>query len=349
VTAPSPARLLDHLRAELGAPALEFAEAPFPLGGGFDTAIRAFRLAGASGGWARPLILRVLGPEHDPARALREEAVQNAVAGLGFPAPRVLAASADPSLLGGPFLVMERLPGRPMLDVQRLGVAAVLARTQLALHALDAGPLLDEMARIGARDAVTFDGMLAQLAARIARHSLDGLGCVVEWLRRSPPPAARPAICHGDLHPQNILMAGGAVSGVVDWPNTVVADPAYDVASTRIILGLVPLGLLAAPITLRGLLAVVRPIALARHLVLYRRERAIGARELGYYEVASALRHLVRAAEQRQAAASGARPLGPLDASSFGERLCARVARLTGVAPTIPAAPRVAAPAGPSR
>ena len=338
MTGPSPARLLGHLRTALGAPPLELAEGPSPISGGFDTAIFAFRLAGASGAWARPLILRVLGPEHDPRRALREEAIQNAVAGLGFPAPRVLAASADPAALGGPFLVMERLPGRPMLQAQRVGVSGAMARIQLALHALDPGPLLDAMARIGERDAVTFDGILERLRARIARGSLDGLEGVLGWLARERPPApARLAICHGDLHPQNILVDDGAVSGVVDWPNTVVADPAYDVASTRIILGLVPLGLSAAPAPARALLALVRPIALARHLALYRRRAAVGARELAYYEVASALRHLVRAAEQRQAAASGARPLGALDASDFAERLCARVARITGVIPSVPA------------
>jgi hypothetical protein len=33
--------------------------------------------------------------------------VQNALATLGYPAPRVLAASADPAPLGGGFLVMD--------------------------------------------------------------------------------------------------------------------------------------------------------------------------------------------------------------------------------------------------
>jgi aminoglycoside phosphotransferase (APT) family kinase protein len=233
---------------------------------------------------------------------------------------------------------MERLAGRPMLEVKRLGVAAVLARTQLALHALDAEPLLDAMERIGARASVTFDGLLAQLRDRIARRSLDGLRGAMDWLSRNRPPAPeRPAICHGDLHPQNILMADGAVSGVVDWPNALVADPACDVAATQVILGLAPLHLSAMPAAMRGFARLARPLLLARHLAGYRRQRRLGARELAYYQVSSCMRLLVRVAEQRLSAASGAIPLGPLDASSFGERLCARVARLTGVTPTIPA------------
>ena len=56
----------------------------------------------------------------------------------------------------------------------------------------------------------------------------------MRWHReRRPPEPGRRAICHGDFHPQNILSEGGVVTGVLDWPNALVAHPAYDVASTR--------------------------------------------------------------------------------------------------------------------
>ncbi len=333
------ARLLEYLCEELAEPALRYAEPPAPISGGYDTRIFAFRLTGATGMWSRPLILRLLGPQHDPARALRERAIQNTVASLGYPAPRVLAASADPAVLGGAFLVMERLPGRLLLEVRWVGVASVLVETQQRLHALDAAPLLEAMDRAGGRDAVTFDGLLAQLQSRIVRRSLDGLRGAMEWLTEHRPPAPeRPVICHGDLHPQNILMAGGAVTGVIDWPNVVVADPAYDVASTRIILGLVPLTLSAMPAPVRALVRLVRPVLLARHLAGYRRHRPIDPRAFAYYEAASCMRPLVRAAENRLSAAAGA--LNPFDTSTFGERVCARYAQLTGITPTLPVVSR---------
>jgi len=117
-------RLLEHLRAELREPGLGYAELLTPIAGGYDTRIFAFRLSGAPEPFSIPLILRVLGSQHPPARALSERATQNAVVGLGYPAPRVLLASPDPTILGGAFLVMERLAGRPLLDAQRLGVAS---------------------------------------------------------------------------------------------------------------------------------------------------------------------------------------------------------------------------------
>lgn len=59
---------------------------------------------------------------------------------------------------------------------------------------------------------------------------------------------------------------------------------------------------------------------------------------VAYYEAASCMRLLVRVAEHRLSAAAEAVAPGPLDASSFGERLCARFARITGIAPRLPAA-----------
>ena len=106
-------RLLEYLRAALECPRVDYAEPLVPVSRGFDTEIFAFRLTGATPALSGPLVLRVLPPHHEPLRALRERATQNAVADMGFPAPRAPLASADPGILGGAFLVMERRPGRP--------------------------------------------------------------------------------------------------------------------------------------------------------------------------------------------------------------------------------------------
>ena len=177
----------------------------------------------------------------------------------------MLLASPDATILGGAFLVMERLAGRPLLDARRLGVASVLVEMQLRLHALDAEVLLLALDREGqtpsaaggppiSRELVTFESHLARLERRIARGSLHGLEKAIVWFSdHRPMDERRRVICHGDFHPQNILMADGRVTGVIDWPNVIVADPAFDVASTRVVLDLVPVGLLGVPPALRGL------------------------------------------------------------------------------------------------
>jgi aminoglycoside phosphotransferase (APT) family kinase protein len=340
-TADTAAALLAQLRRELHAPALAYAEPPAAISGGYDTRIFAFRLSAGPGSWSGPLILRVLSPAHDPRRALRERATQNALATLGYPVPRVLTASADVGPLGAGFLVMERVAGRPLLDARRLGAARTLAETHARLHALNPEPLLralDDEGRLAGwgfdRDTVSFESHLATLDRRIRDGGLAGLAEGMRWLlaRRPSAPAAR-AICHGDFHPQNLLTVEGRVTAVLDWPNLVVAAPEYDVASTRVILSQVPISLFPVPAGLRPLVAAGRRVLVARYLAVYRKLRPLDRPRLPYFEAAACMRGLVRTAETRMA---GTAATNPLDASSFGERLAARFARVSGVPVALP-------------
>lgn len=329
---------LAHLRRHLAAPTLGYAEPPAPIGGGYDTGIWALRLQDAPGPWSGPLILRVLNPAHDPQRALRERAIQNAVADQGYPTPRVLWAGADRALLGAGFLVMERARGRPLLEDRLRGVGGTLAAAQARLHALDAQPLLralDEEGRAAGggfdRAVVGFDALLDWFDGRVARAGLDGLAPGVRWLRERRPAAGPRSVCHGDFHPQNLLAEDGRVTAVLDWPNTVVAAAEYDVAATLVILRLVPVSVLSVPAAVRPVVAALRALMTARYLAAYRRARGIDRDRLPYYEAAACMRGLVRAGEARL---TGDR--NPLDASSYGPRLAARFARVSGVTLSLP-------------
>jgi aminoglycoside phosphotransferase (APT) family kinase protein len=230
---------------------------------------------------------------------------------------------------------MERAAGRPLLEARRLGVSRTLARTHAWLHTLDAGALLRALDEEGLdRSAITFDGYLAALERRVRADALAGLRDGMRWLlERRPAPGPRLAICHGDFHPQNLLVADGRVSAVLDWPNVLVAEAEYDVAATRALLTLTPLGLSSVSAAGRPLIALLRPIMVARYLAIYRRARSLDPARLRYYEAASCMRGLVRAAEVR--VTPGAAP-NPLDASSFADRLAARFARISGVAVALP-------------
>ena len=144
-------------------------------------------------------------------------------------------------------------------------------------------------------------------------------------------------ICHGDFHPRNLLVADGRLTGVVDWPNTLVADAEFDVAATLDILRFVPIDLVGMPKVVGLLARMAQPILAARYLAAYRRRRPLDRERLAYYEVAAAMRALVQAGEARQRRGSG---LGALDGSDYAERLSARVERLTGVTVTLPTAHR---------
>ena len=326
--------LVAHLRVVLDEPGLELAERPVPLTGGFDTEIHAVRLRGGPAGFATPLVLRVLRAHHPPAMVMREQAIQNALADQGYPAARVLHAALDPAPLGAAFLLMERLPGTPLISTRPVGMDRLLLEAQLRLHALDPAPIARALG-----DAVTFEGYLASLGRRVARAGLTGLTELMRWLHEQrPPPQAPPVICHGDLHPQNVPVQGGRVSGVLDWPNAVIADAAFDVASTHSILRFVPVGLASMPRALRWLARVGQPILAARYLRGYRRRCPIDSRRLAYYEVAAVMRALVRAGESRGRAAGGPPPTA-LDRSAYADRLLAHAAGITGLAASLPSQP----------
>jgi aminoglycoside phosphotransferase (APT) family kinase protein len=218
---------------------------------------------------------------------------------------------------------MERMAGRPLIATGLLGMTRVLAELQLRLHGLDPSPLAKALG-----EAATFDGYLAALTRRIDHARLDGLASVIGWLRaRRPRADGAPAICHGDLHPQNILVEGRVATGVLDWPNVLVADPAFDVASTLNILRFAPAGLASVPPALRRLVHIAQPVLARRYLARYCRGRRIEPARLGYYEVAAALRALVRAGETHQRSA----PVTELDASPYAARLLGRVREITGI------------------
>ena len=332
------AKLRDHLRSMLGVPGLDFVEGPTPISGGFDTRILAFRLAGAPPAFAGPLIVRLLVGHPDPSRALREQAIQNALVELGYPAPRVLAASADTASLGSAFLIMERLAGKPLPQAQLLRMGRIVGDLQARLHDLDAEVFFQRLVRAGVPErGVTFDGYLGQLAHRIASRPLAGLARAIEWLiARRPPPDRPRVVCHGDFHPYNILMADGAVTGVVDWANTIVADPAFDVATTLVILKLVPVELFGLPAPLQWLVKAARPVLVAGYLRGYRKRREIDRERLRYYEAAACMKPLVRAGELRLSRRA-TDALDPLFGSDYVPRLARHLQAITGITSELPA------------
>ena len=68
------------------------------------------------------------------------------------------------------------------------------------------------------------------------------------WAEASaaPPWAGAPVWVHGDLHPANVLMAGGTVAAVLDWGDLCAGDPATDLAAGWLLLPVPALDAFAA-------------------------------------------------------------------------------------------------------
>lgn len=316
-----PGRLLAALGQAHGCPGLAFAEPPTRLGQGGEALVDAFRLAHAPPGLAGPLVLRRILPLKEPRQVLREAAAHDALAVQGFPVPRVLHVDDDRRVLGAPFLVMERLPGRillaeitrpgslgahplrlPRLLLEALGVVPrLLGGLQARLHGLDPEPLRRRLAEAGfPLEEVGFGHRLARLAERIAAGGHDGLAPGLAWLGARRPSDARAVICHGDFVFTNVCVEGGRATGVFDWSSVALAEPAYDVAASLARLKSRVPGL---PPALAGLVRRVQRGLVARYLASYRRARAVDARRVGYYEAYWLLHELLWCGERRRAGA----------------------------------------------
>jgi aminoglycoside phosphotransferase (APT) family kinase protein len=251
LSGPTPdAVLLDVLRRQGGAPNLRFAAPPTRVTGGFWAEILAVRLEGGPPELDGDVVVRIM---PDTAVAARETVVQTEVVRQGFPAPRVFLTGEADDGLGRPFMVMERVRGRPPLPevtgsaaLAAVGRAAIrlpdlLARTAARLHALDPAPLRAKLRELdGAR--VDVGDLLALLEERAAAVDRPDLVRAARHMPANRPASSREAICHGDLHPFNLLVDGPRVS-VIDWSLGLVADPAFDLAFTAMTMALAPIAI----------------------------------------------------------------------------------------------------------
>ena len=328
--------LLEVIRDATGTATLAYARKPESLTGGFWAELVAFSLADPPPGWPRELVARLM---PDAAVARKETIVQAAVAAAGFPTPAVRASGGPGCGLRRAFMVMDKAPGAPMLSGLG-GAAAVIAVPRLAsrlpealaaamaqLHALDPAPVRDQLSQAGAV-AATIPEMLDALADMAARYQRDDLAAAASWLMTHPPGRSPEVICHGDLHPFN-LVANGRHITVLDWSTALLAPRAYDVAFTTLMLSEPPLQV-PGP---------VQPLArlagrqLARRFVRRYQARAgvtVSGADIRWYQALVCLRALTEVAGWVSNSDIGDRAGHPWLLS--GTALAGRLGTVTGVA-----------------
>jgi aminoglycoside phosphotransferase (APT) family kinase protein len=328
--------LLTVLRSVTGAPDLAYSRAPVRLTGGFWAELFAFSLAQPPDGWPPDLVVRVM-PQANTAS--KETAIQRTVAAAGFPTPAVRAAGGPDDGLGNAFMIMDRAPGTPLLSglsaTGALGrgralfgeIPRLLASTMAQLHALDPEPVRGQLDAAGAT-IVSVSSMLAVLRQRAAEFERPDLVQAAQWLIDHPAPPAPDVVCHGDLHPFNLLLDGSRVT-LLDWSTAVLASRSFDVACTSLALSEAALEVprwLRPPTRWMG-----RRIA-GRFLRSYQRSSGvvIDQAELAWHQTVLCLRALVEMSGWTHAGQEGSHAGHPWLAS--GSAFAARLTAATGVA-----------------
>lgn len=290
-------RLLSYLREHLDAPALAYAQPPVPILGGFDTRILAFELARAPAPYDGPLIARIFSTPEEAPRASFEAAAQNAIVGLGYPAPPALIAEPRTEAIGLPFVVMRGMRGRVMLNVLvGLGLgrmASLLGRAHARLHGLDASAIGAVLGDQRTQHPLAYtDSYHERQLAYIDEAQLDGLRAAFEWLASHRPARTDVVVCHGDFHPLNVLVEGNAVTAVLDWASATVAPAAFDVGASVALLSHGPVDMPRAALPI---IRLFRRLTVRWYLNAYRSVRPIDQQQLKYFEALRLLGFLIEA------------------------------------------------------
>jgi aminoglycoside phosphotransferase (APT) family kinase protein len=286
---------------------------PTPLTGGFWATMFRVPVSGQPEGVADEVVVRAA-----PHRSMgaKEAEVQRAIAAQGFPTPAIHVSCPDEES-GGWWSVMDFVPAAPLLDgldgLAALRRAPALARTlpvQLAqataaLHRLAPAPVAAAVREAAPEVAFTPDALLEQFRAGAGVVGREDLAAALGRLAATAPapiPAAD-VVCHGDLHPFNVLDRDGELV-VLDWTGAILADPCFDVAFTELLLA-------NPPLALPGPLATIgRGVGrlLARRFVTAYAAANPGAAmaNLGWYRALHSARVLLEVANRRVAHGPGA-------------------------------------------
>src|SRR5262245_20738043 len=146
---------------------------------------------------------------HDMAREAR---LLRVLAGTNVPAPRLVVACFDASVIGTPFHLTERLEGCVIRDtlpafLRDAPVGIAFRRAPAALHAVD-------WRALGLTDFGKSDGFLDRQVARWSKQlesyrtrPLPDMDAVAAWLAAHRPPGEPPTVIHGDYHLDNVMLA----------------------------------------------------------------------------------------------------------------------------------------------
>ena len=182
-----------------------------------------------------------------PRRALGAQIITNEQRWLPGLAPRLPLPIPRPERTGVPacgypysWSVVPYLPGVPAAETSSFDPAAAAAAVGGFLGALHVPAPADAPANPFrgvplAQRAGTFAANLALIGGHVNRDAV-----LRAWVAALTAPGydGPPVWLHGDLHPANILVNDGQVSGVIDFGDITAGDPASDLSVAWMLLPL---------------------------------------------------------------------------------------------------------------
>lgn len=209
-------------------------------------------------------ILRMYQGARAAEKARHEYAGMQRLRAAGYPVPQMRLLEPDSSVLGKPFVIMEKISGatlaqilREAFDTEHGGFDGAQMMAKPAEADVQSGwghltsfcELLVKLHSLDWRDFTdTPDVFLCNPYASVERFcsqmNMIASWCgvleaepVLQWLQehQQEVPCARPSVMHWDYHPDNVLFSDEGTYAVIDWTQIEVGDCRFDVAWTLMI------------------------------------------------------------------------------------------------------------------
>lgn len=193
----------------------------------------------------RPPIGAQVASAHDMGREYR---VLKALSPVFSQAPAPVAYTEDRSIIGCPFLVMERLKGvvirKEIPEALSLSADDMktlcrnIVRTQYKLHDIDyIGIGLETLGKPQGYMKRQVEGWSNRYRKALTPDVPEGKD-IMDWLDGAvPDDSEKPGIVHGDFKLDNLVLNGQVpteITGILDWEMATIGDPLADLAYTLI-------------------------------------------------------------------------------------------------------------------
>ena len=170
----------------------------------------------------------------------REYRVMSALADTEVPVPETYLFCADESIIGTPFFVMERVPGRVLIDpllpdlapVDRRALYEHFVEVLAALHRVDHEAVgLGDFGRPGNYYARQISRWSKQYRASETER-IEAMDRLIDWLPENVPESDQSGIVHGDYRLGNCIVhpSEPRIVSVLDWELSTLGHPLADLA-----------------------------------------------------------------------------------------------------------------------
>jgi aminoglycoside phosphotransferase (APT) family kinase protein len=212
---------------------------------GWETHIYSFNLKWISGEGSEQedLVARVYA-RGTCEKAQQESTVMKQLLKIGYPVPRIHITETDESILGQPFIIMDRINGATLEDLISLPGADISKWVNVFSHLFVDLHNLDWTRFVSNPDGFPKDdpyfiikSTLANYRDLLDRYGHSELLPIFEWLKdhANRVPCSKPSFTHGDFHPMNILIDENEKPYVIDWGASMIRDFRADLAWTLLL------------------------------------------------------------------------------------------------------------------